>query len=158
MKGINLAEQCHIVNATAPIDINGAGATSDLFSMENYAHASIICALGVTGAATTITVTENTSSTAGGATVIDSFTVYSETTAAGDTLSTTTTTGSTDGFAASTNDGVFYVLELDASALSDGYEWVGVQASDPSNATLYACTVVLSGARYQELTTPTAIA
>ena len=48
----------HVVNILAPVDINGGAVSSDVFSMENYAHVDIIIQLGVTGAASTVTVEE----------------------------------------------------------------------------------------------------
>ncbi|RJQ29209.1 hypothetical protein C4571_02125 [Candidatus Parcubacteria bacterium] len=134
------------MNATAPIDINGAGASSDVFSMENFSHATIIVQLGVTGAATTITVKECDDVTPTNSTAI-AFYYYSETTAAGDTLSTRTA-ATTSGITGSTNDGVMYVIEIDASQLTDGYKYLQVCASDPSAATLYSCVAILSGSRY----------
>ena len=56
-KGFVIAEEAHVVQALAPVDING-GVNSDVWSMENHAHATILVALGVTGGATTVTVEE----------------------------------------------------------------------------------------------------
>lgn len=156
MAGICVAEEMHVVNATAPIDINGAGAVSDYFSMEGYAHASIICTLGVTGAASTITVEESDDLSGSNTTAI-AFDYYAEETAAGDTLGARTT-ATTAGFAASTENGIIYVIEIDAADLTDGYPCLVVKASDPSAATLYSCVAVLSGGRFVDATTPTAIA
>jgi hypothetical protein len=54
-KGFVLAEEGHVVQALAPVDCNG-GKSSDIWSMANYSHASIVLLLGVTGGATTVTV------------------------------------------------------------------------------------------------------
>ena len=96
-KGIVIGEQCHVINAFAPLDINGAARVSDVWSMENYSHATIIVQLGVTGAATTITVEECDDFDPTNDTAI-AFSYYMEVTAGGDTLSTrtaATTTGIT---------------------------------------------------------------
>ena len=156
MAGICVAEEMHVVNATAPVDINGGAVTSDYFSMANYAHASIIITLGVTGAATTVTV-EESDDLSGSATTAIGFDYYAETTNAGDTLGARTTVANS-GFACSTNDNITYVIEIDAADLTDGYPCLVVKASDPSAATLYSCVVLLSGGRYVDATTPTAIA
>lgn len=156
MKGIIIAEQCHVVNITPPIDINGAGAASDVFCMENFAHATIIVQLGVTGAATTITVEECDDFTPTTHTEI-AFSYYAETTAAGDTLGARTA-ATTAGITGSTNDGVFYVIEIDAAELTDGYPYLRVSASDPSAATLYSAVAILSGSRYGGDQNATAIA
>jgi hypothetical protein len=153
---MNIAEQCHVVNATPPIDINGAGATSDYFSLKNYRHASIICTLGVTGASTTITVEESDDSSGSATTAID-FDYYKEETSAGDTLSDRTAVGDTTGIDASTEDSITYVIEIDADQLTDGYPYLVVKASDPSAATLYSCVAILSEPRYAQENTISAI-
>ena len=154
-KGIVIGEDLHIVLALAPIDING-GKSSDVWSMANHSHVSILVLLGATGGATTITVEEcdnfgpNASTTIG-------FSYYAETTAGGDTLGARTTVG-TGGFGASQNGGVFYVIEIDASQLTDGRPNLRVVASNPSGVVLGAIVVILSGSRYAQPESATAIA
>ena len=146
----------HFVLGVAPVDIDAGAQTSDAFSMENWSHATIIIALGVTGAASTVTVKENTAADGTGATAI-AFNYYGEATAAGDTLGARTS-ASASGFATATTDGIFYVIELSAEELSDGYPWVTVHMSDPGAATFASINVVLSGGRYQEVEGATAFA
>ena len=146
----------HFVLGVAPVDIDAGAQTSDAFSMENWSHATIIIALGVTGAASTVTVKENTAADGSGATAI-AFNYYGEATAAGDTLGASTS-ASASGFAPATTEGIFYVIELSAEELSDGYPWVTVHMSDPGAATFASINVVLSGGRYQEVEGATAIA
>lgn len=156
-QGFSIGEgQGHLVLGVAPVDIDAGAQTSDAFSMANYSHASIIIALGVTGAASTVTVKENTAADGSGATAI-AFNYYGEATAAGDTTGARTAATSS-GFATATTDGIFYIIELDATELSDGSEWVTVHMSDPGAATFGSIIVVLSGARYAEVEAPTAIA
>ena len=156
-QGFSIGEgQGHLVLGVAPVDIAAGAQTSDAFSMANYSHASIIIALGVTGAASTVTVKENTAADGSGATAI-AFSYYGEATAAGDTTGARTAATSS-GFATATTDGIFYIIELDATELSDGSEWVTVHMSDPGAATFGSIIVVLSGARYAEVEAPTAIA
>ena len=154
-KGFYLANDGHFVLAVAPIDINGGIVNSDVFSMGKYAHASIVVMLGVTGAATTITVEECDDFVPTNTTAI-AFASYAEETAGGDTLGTKTATTSS-GITGSTNDGVFYVIEIDAAELTDGRPNLRVVFSDPSSATLAAVGVFLSGARYGQEQSPTAI-
>ncbi len=155
-KGIVIAEDCHVVNALPPIDIDDAAQNSDVWSMAKYAHASIIIQLGVTGATAVITVEECDDFTPSNSTAI-AFASYSETTAAGDTLGARAETSSA-GLTTSGNDGVFYVLEVDASQLSDGFPALRVALTDPGAATFGSIVVILSGARYAERESPTAIA
>jgi len=153
--GMVLAEEAHVVNALPPIDIDG-GKTTDYFSLANYQHATIIIQMGVTGAASTVTVAESDDSS--GSTTTDiAFASYSETTASGDTLGSRTATAST-GLTTSANDNIFYVIEIDADELTDGYPWLAVSFSDPSAQTFASVCVILSGARYSDQTTQTAIA
>ena len=156
-QGFSVGEgQGHYVLGVAPVDIDAGAQTSDAFKMTNYSHATIIISLGVTGAASTVTVKENTDASGTGATAI-AFSYYGEATAGGDTLGARTSATSS-GFATATTDGIFYVIELDATELSDGSEWVTVHLSDPGAATFASIGVVLSGARYAEVEAPTAIA
>ena len=154
-KGFNVAEEGHVVNIIAPVDINGGAVVSDYFSMANYAKVQIVLALGVTGAATTFTV-EESDDAAGSSTTAIAFAYYAETTAAGDTLGVRTA-ATTSGIAASTNDGIIYVIDIDASQLSDGFPWLVLKLTDPSAATLVSAVAVLSGARYKQEITQTAI-
>tara|TARA_R110000765_G_scaffold277926_2_gene375782 strand:- start:802 stop:1272 length:471 start_codon:yes stop_codon:yes gene_type:complete len=146
----------HYVLAHAPVSINAGAVTSDAFKMENYSHATIIVSAGVTGAAATLTVKENTAADGTGATAI-AYSYYAETTAGGDTLGARTA-ATASGVAMTTNNGHFTIIELDASELSDGSEWVTVHLSAPGAAMLVCIGVVLSGARYAEVESPTAIA
>jgi hypothetical protein len=152
----NLAERFHFVNATAPVDINGGAVNSDIWSMENYGHATIIVGLGVTGAASTVTVEECDNFTPDNSTAI-AFDVYKEETAAGDTLGARVATAAA-GFATSTNDGVFYVIEIDSDQLTAGRPCLRVALSDPSAATLAFVFVILSDPRYPGDQSATAIA
>ena len=140
----------------APVDIDAGAQTSDAWDTSRYNKTSILIMLGVTGAASTVTLEECTAADGTGATAIG-YSYYAEETAAGDTTGARTAATSS-GFATSTNDGVFYIIELNAEDLSDGSEWVTVHMSDPGAATFASIGVVLSGARYGEVEAPTAIA
>lgn len=155
MKGFVIPEQAHVVSILAPVDINGSAQTSDYFNLKNAGHVDIILTLGVTGAASTVTIEESDDSSGSNTTAI-AFDYYAETTAAGDTLGSRTA-ATTAGFATSTNNGIIYVISIDASQLTDGYPYLVLKMSDPSAATLASAVAVLSGFRYQEESTQTAI-
>lgn len=148
MAGINIAESCHVVNILPPIDITG-GAFSDVFSMENYAHATIIIQAGVTAAAwTKIIVNECIDATGHvGTAVAIAHYIYKEETDSGDTLGVRTAALAA-GETPSANDNIFYVIELNASELSDGYPWVELSLTNGANANLVSAVAILSGARY----------
>ena len=158
MKGLNLAETCHVVNILPPIDVDTAsGASMVPFSMENYSHVDIIIQTGVTNAVPgTITVEECTTLAASTAVAI-AFSYYAETTAAGDTLGARTTVENT-GFALSANDNCIYVISIDAAELSDGYPVIQVEWANPEGSTLGSAVAILSGARYGSTESSTAIA
>ncbi len=155
-KGIVMAEELHFVNALAPIDIDDAQQNSDVWTMANHAHASIHIQIGVTGADTTVTVEECDDFTPSSSTAI-AFSYYHEKTAGGDTLSARTAATSS-GFATGTNDGIFFVIEIDASQLTDGFPALRVVLSDPGAATFGSIGVWLSGPRYAQEQSATAIA
>lgn len=152
--GIVLAEDAHLVLATAPVDVN-SGVSSDVWSMGKYSHASIVVCFGVTGGTAAITVEECDDFTPSNSTAI-AFASYSEETAGGDTPATRAATSSA-GLTSSANNGIFYQIEVDASQLSDGFPNMRVVYADPSGATFGAILVFLSGARYASFDSPTAI-
>ena len=153
--GIVIAEDCHVVNALPPLDIDAAAQDSDVWSMGKYSHASIIIQLGVTGATCVITVEECDDFTPSNSTAI-AFASYSEVTANGDTLGARAQTAAT-GLTTGANDGIFYVLEVDASQLTDGFPNLRVALTDPGAATFGSIVAILSGARYGSFDSPTAI-
>lgn len=152
----DLTQQAHSVNILAPIDINGSARTSDYFSMAKYQSVTIYVTLGVTGAASTITVEESDDKDGSSTTAI-AFRYRTEDTAAGDTFDAGYTTATTSGFATSTNDGIMYAIKIDAAELSDGFPYLVVKMSDPSSATLAGILAVQTGPRYSQDVTPTSI-
>lgn len=152
----NIAEEMHVVNILPPQDVD-SGKTSDIFSMKNYAHATIIVQCGATHAdAGNITIEEcddldGTNDTAIG------FSYYKEETAGGDTLSAKQI-ATTAGIDVSANDNTTYVIEIDASQLTDGYPCLCLKWSDPGGATFGSAVAILSGARYAGSESATAIA
>lgn len=153
--GLVLAEHAHFINALPPVDING-GKNSDVWSMRDHSHATIIIQMGVTGAASTITVEECDDFVPTNQTAI-AFGQYAEETAAGDTLAARAAK-TTSGFASSANDNIMYVIEIEAAQLSAGYPCLRVVFSNPSAQTFASVLVVLTGGRYAKATSRTQIA
>ena len=155
--GINIAEECHIVNCRPPIDADTlAGAAMTIVNTRLYGHATFILQLGVTGAATTITLAEDANATPGGGTPID-FAYYVEDTAAGDVLSARTMTAAAAGFATSVNDNIMYVIEVDCQQMTDGFHYLELRQSDPGAATFTSCVCILSGSRYAQPQSPSVL-
>lgn len=160
MKGINIAEQLHVVNILPPIDVDTASglAASEIFSMENYAHATIIVQCGVTDAdAGNITVEECDGFAGANDTAIP-FVYYAEETALGDTLSAKTAAAAATGIDVSANDNTMYVIEIDASQLTEGYGYLCIKWSNPGGSTIASAVAILSGSRYAGTESATAIA
>lgn len=156
MSRMVLAEQAHIVNILPPVDLNGSAKSSDVFSMKDCSHATIIIQMGDTGAASTVTVEECDNFTPTTHTEI-AFSVYKEETDAGDTLGARTAVANT-GFASSTNNNIFYVIEIDAEDLTPGYENLRISFTDPTVSTIASAVAILTGLSYQEGTNRTQIA
>lgn len=157
---MNIAEQCHVVNILPPIDVDTASglAHSEIFSMKNYQHATIIVQCGVTDAdGGNITVEECDDFTPANDTAID-FYYYAETTALGDTLGARTLAEAATGIDVSANDNIMYVIEIDASELTDGYPNLCLKWSNPGGSTIASAVAILSGARYAGDQSATAIA
>ncbi len=152
-QGLNLAEEGHILHLYPSADPAGVVA-SDIFSMENAGHVTVLVLKGA-GSAATITLYECTGFGATGATLIG-FDYYLESDSGGDTLAAKATAG-TAGVEISENSGVMCIIELDATQLSDGSHYVRVNM-DSVGGSQVAIAAVLSGWRYQEEQGQTAIA
>lgn len=155
MKGITIAEECHIVNALPPLDIDTAAQTTDWLHLKNHSHVTFIIQMGVTGATCAVTVEEASDASGTNNTAI-AFAYYKEETANGDTLAARATATSS-GITTSGNNGIMYVIEIDASQLSDTKPWVAVQFADPGAATFASCVAILSGSRFAKDANATAI-
>lgn len=151
------AEMGHVINILPPQSIDAA-VTSTVFSLRNYAHATIVVTAGSTNVdAGNITIEECDDFTPTTDTAID-FYYYAETTAAGDTLGARTLAEAATGIDVSGNDNITYVIEIDAAQLSEGYPNLYLKWSKPGGATLVSAVAILSGARYAQDQSPTEIA
>ena len=157
MSRMVLAEQAHIINILPPISITDA-VVSDIFSMRNASHVTIIATAGVTNAdAGNITIEEVDDFDGTTDTAID-FYYYAETTAAGDTLGERTLAAAATGVDVSANDNITYVIEIDAEQLTEGYPNLCLKWSAPGGATLVSAVAILTGYAYQGKDQPTEIA
>jgi hypothetical protein len=145
-KGFYSAQDGHSVLALAPVDITG-GKTTAPFNMAGYAHASIFILVGVSAAAWTSIVVNACSSAAGAGATAIAFDLFKQETAAGDVLGARTAIAAA-GYAPSANDGIFYVIEIDAAQLPAGLPYVEVVLANGSNSVIASVFAILSGARY----------
>ena len=152
-KGIYVAQDAHVVNILPPVDVTG-GKTGQAFSMKNHGHASILLQFGVSAAAVTGVTLQAGSATAAeganvaGATAIPFDLFKQETAGADQDVLGARTAVAAAGFAPSANDGIFYVLEVDADTLPDGLDYVQLKIANGTNSVIASAVAVLSGARY----------
>jgi len=151
MKGLVLAEQAHIVNCLAPVDITG-GQAAQAVNLANYQHVTFIVQIGVSAAAfTKIFVEQCTDHTGAGNTAIP-YSIYKQETAgaSNDVLGARTAVTSA-GYTPSANDGIFYVIEVDAAELDAGTgSYIRVNLTNTSNSVIASVVAILSGARFAE--------
>ncbi len=150
------AEQGHIINLIKPQGSSGATIDSDVFSMKDASHASIILQVGAQAGSFTAILYECDDFTPNAATAIATV-VYKEETENGDTLGTRTAI-TTSGFNTSATDNIFYVIEVDAEELTEGYPNLQLKLSALDNTTYVSAVAVLSGFAYQGSETRTQIA
>lgn len=145
-RGLVIAEEGHVVNLIPAINITG-GKTGDVFSMAKFRRASIIISVGVSAAAFTKIIVNACSNAAGDNAEAIPYSLYSEETAAGDTLGAREAVLAA-GKTPSANDGIMYVIELDAMQLPDGKPWVQLSLTNGTNSVIASAIAILSGQRY----------
>ena len=155
MKGINIAETCHVVPIIEPLGSAAATKNSLVWSMENYAHVSIILQVGTQAGSFTAILYECDDHTPTNATAIATH-VYKEETASTDVLGARATMAAA-GLATAETSNIFYVIEHDASELTDGYPCMQLRLSALDNTTYVSAVAILSGPRYISTESATAI-
>lgn len=164
MNGIALSEVGHIVNILPPVDItNGtASALVELFSLKNWAHATIIVQFGTTAAAgTALTINECEDASATGAHALPCY-IQACTTAfnaaSGDI--TPAMAIDADGILASPGgtDNTYYVIEIDSTMLRASHPWVQILITAPAQAIFCSAVAILTGGRYSGAASATVLA
>jgi len=137
-----------IVANSDPANYTGAANTPEYVSLKDYNHVTFIIHCGAwAGGTAAVTVNEATA-VAGTSAQALAFTKQwtNVTDTSTDTLVETTVTSNTFNLSAA---GAIHVIELDAEALSDGFDCVGVAVATPgSNNDYYSIDVILSDPRY----------
>lgn len=146
MRGFNLFEQAHFVNALPPVDGTG-GKTSDVFHMKFHRWANILVAIGVSAAAPTKILVDACSDATGANPEAIPFSIYKEETADGDTFSVREEVDAA-GYTPSANNGIMYGIFLDSAALPDDKPYVRVRATNGTNSVLMSILAILTGERY----------
>lgn len=160
MKGFVIAEQAHVVNVLAPVDITG-GKLSQSVNMANYQHVTFIVQVGVSAAAFTKIIVNQCLDASGTTPTAIPFALYTQETAGAshDVLSARTAVAAT-GYTPSANDGIFYVIEIDASELDGANngatgQYLQLSLTNGANSVIGSAIAILSGARYAETQSPT---
>ncbi|MFC2076633.1 hypothetical protein ACFLT7_06075 [candidate division KSB1 bacterium] len=153
MKGFNLPQCGHIVNALPP-ESGTTAVTSDYFHLEHGHHFDAIVTIGSNGSTGNgaLTVLNSTTDSSGSAV---GFNYQAEETAAGDTLGSWST-ASASGRTISTNNNIMYAISVDAAEQSG--KWWAIRLATSTGVIEKAVTAVITGHRYQQERTPTAIA
>jgi len=156
-KAFNIAEEGHVSFGSYPIAATGV-TTLDAINMEGYSHLSAIIGFGATnGTDITVTAYEATDNAATGADLL-AFSYYQETTASTDVLGARVLNSTTAlAFDNSATSNIFAVIEIDASQLSDGHNWVNLTLSSNSDTTPFTVVYIQSGARYSGPESPTVL-
>lgn len=158
MKGRVIAEQDHIVNILPAIDVTG-GKTSQAFSMKEHGHATILLVIGVAAGAFTKIIVNECTSAAGANPAPIPFALYAQETAGAshDVLGARQQVPLA-GYTPSANSGIFYVIEIDASELADGFPYLQVVLTNGVNSVIAAAIAILSGSRFAGVASATATA
>lgn len=157
--GIALTEQAKIVWAIEPKNYTGAAVAGDYVSMKNYSHATIIIIGGAHAGGVPAVTLEQALTVAGGSSKALGFDNYWH----GIGLTTddmTKVAVVSDTFNLTDAANKIYAIEVEASALDvlGGFDCLTVKIASPgANADIYGALYVLSGARNQGATPPSAI-
>lgn len=146
MQGFTLAEQGHFVNALPPVDATG-GKNSDVWSMREWAHATIIVQVGVSASTAPTLTLEACDNFTPSTTQAIPFKYWSEVDADGDTTATLAS-ATTSGVVITTNNNVFLIAEVDARELPDGFSCMRAVLTSGAVSTIVSVGVILSGGRY----------
>ena len=153
-KGFWAAQDGHVVNVLPPQNASG-GVSSTPFEMMQHAHASIILQLGAqSGQVTGLTVNAGTSAAMTTKQAI-AFNLFKQETsgASNDVLANNTATNNglfpqpATGYEPSENANIYYIIEIDAASLPQGYPYVQIALTDGTDTDYVSAVAVLSAGR-----------
>jgi hypothetical protein len=156
MEGINLAQECHVASIIDPVDFTG-GKTGRWVALKKYRKISFLLRIGVSAAAPPAILVKAATDKNGTGAVAIPFDLYAAETAGVDVLGPRLPQTAAGYTTISANDGIFYVIELDAAAIlsaagvppaGEPFAYVTVNVTNGANSVIASCIAVLSGARY----------
>lgn len=162
-RGINLAEEGHVISIISPQNITG-GKAATIFSMANAAKANILIQFGALAAALgAITLNACSDISGDGATAIP-FTYYQQP-VAGNAIDTLELNGSTPstafaatsaGFTPADAANTFCILVVQADQLPAGLPYLQLEIANGANADFVSAAAILTGLAYAGSQQPTA--
>jgi hypothetical protein len=156
MKGFVIAEEGHVVNILPGVNITG-GQTAQAFSMKEHGHVSILVQIGVAAGAFTKILVNECSNAAGANPAPIPFALYAQETSGdgNDVLGARQQIAAT-GYTPAAGSAIFYVIEIDASELAQGFPYLQLQLTNGAVATIVSAVAVLSGSRFAGVSSTTA--
>ena len=162
------AQKAKVVNILPPKDISAAAHSAAYVDVSNYQKATFFVQMGATGAvgsSKNITFTKAKDTSATSATSLPIVNYWTNAAAiasasiANDTYvkqSAVASSGNDVALTASSNN-IVYIFEYDADELGDGYDAIGVAVATTSAAAICGVTAILTEARYQNSSPPSAL-
>jgi hypothetical protein len=164
MNGIALSEVGHVVNILPPSSIiNGTtSALVELFTLKNWAHATVIIQFGTTAnPATALTIYECEDAAATGPHALPCH-IQACGTAFNAALGDITPAMAldADGIVANPGgtDNTYYVIEIDSTMLRASHPWIQVLLTAGADAILCSAVAILTGGRYEGAASATVLA
>jgi len=155
---MRLSEQVGIVPIIEPEDYGSAGVTGDSVNMGKFGHVTFIFLFGELAGNSALKIHEG--ATAGATTADLTFSYrYTEADLKNDDADqlTAEATSAELTLTHGTFEDRMLVVEIDASELTDGYDWVTPVIDDTATELLVSCVAIMSKPRYAEDVMPTAI-
>ncbi len=152
--GITLCEEAHFVSLFTSAD-HSTAASSEVLSMENYSHCTILISKGA-GSAVTVIPQECDGFAAANFATFAGYSYAYEGIGVGTDVLSALAAGTTAGVALDSDTDTLLVFEIDATSLSDGYGFLRI-AHDAAGASQFSAMAVLSGPRFGKDVTQTAI-
>lgn len=148
MRGINLFEEAHVVNALPAINGTG-GKLTDVWSMKNFRAANIIFGIGVSAAAPTKLLVFACDDSTGANPVAIPYKLYKCETTNDDKFGPAVDITAA-GYTPVATDNIMYGIYIDAQALaSSGKGWLYASLTNGTNSILIDCKVILTGPGYE---------
>ncbi len=155
---MRLCEQLKIVPIFADVALAG-GATGDSINMKNYHSACFIILSATTNWTAGPDIKLYTDTSAGGTDTAMTFSYRIGSAAVGSLLSDVLTAWATSAELAMDNDheGFMYIIEVEASEMTDGHNWLSIVLDSDASAGEAFCIAILTP-RFPQLDIPTALA